>query len=98
MYESKNIIEELKVIKPELVKLFGISELGIFGSFARGDYNAESDIDLLIDFSDTSDLYNKKNNLRQYLGNYFNKKIDLCRIKYVKPYFKELILNDAIYI
>jgi hypothetical protein len=48
------------IIKPSFLCKFGyvsqkglksISELGLFGSFARGDFNDQSDIDILVDFN-----------------------------------------------
>ena len=52
MYNTGEILNILGIKKKELVKKYPISELALFGSYARGDYNAESDIDILIDFSD----------------------------------------------
>lgn len=42
-------IEELKSIISPIAKKYQISHVYLFGSYARGDYNAESDIDLRID-------------------------------------------------
>ena len=42
-------IEELKNIISPIAKKYQISHVYLFGSYARGDYNAESDIDLRID-------------------------------------------------
>ena len=41
----------LKEKKAYLQKRYPISELGIFGSYARGDFNEKSDIDILVDFN-----------------------------------------------
>ena len=45
-------LEEIQKIlakhKRELYEKYKIKEIGIFGSFARGDYHATSDLDLLI--------------------------------------------------
>lgn len=51
MYTTERIIYLLKNKKPELEQKYALSELGLFGSFARGDYNEESDIDILVDFN-----------------------------------------------
>lgn len=40
----------LKRKKPELEQKYRLPELGLFGSFARGDHRSDSDIDMLVDF------------------------------------------------
>ncbi len=44
--EIKKII---KIQKPYLDERFGIKEIGIFGSFVRGEQRLDSDIDVLIE-------------------------------------------------
>ncbi len=51
MYNTDQILKILKAIKPELERKYPISELGLFGSYARGDFNEKSDIDILVDFN-----------------------------------------------
>ncbi len=51
VYNTVQILQILKAKKPELEKKYPISELGLFGSYARGDYNEKSDIDILVDFN-----------------------------------------------
>jgi len=41
--DKTSILEELKDLKPRLAK-FGVSELGLFGSYVRNEQNEESDI------------------------------------------------------
>jgi predicted nucleotidyltransferase len=52
MYTKEQILSILTEKKPELLGLYPISELRIFGSYARGDHNEKSDIDILVDFND----------------------------------------------
>jgi len=42
--------ETIKLSSNDLCKRFGIKRLGLFGSVARGDYTAESDIDFFVEF------------------------------------------------
>jgi predicted nucleotidyltransferase len=51
MYNTAQILKMLKAKKPELEIKYPISELGLFGSYARGDHNPQSDIDILVDFN-----------------------------------------------
>jgi uncharacterized protein len=51
MYNTNQILQILKAIKPELERKYPLSELALFGSYARGDFNDKSDIDILVDFN-----------------------------------------------
>ncbi|MCF8247102.1 MAG: nucleotidyltransferase domain-containing protein [Saprospiraceae bacterium] len=85
-------------IKPMLEKQFHVSKIGLFGSFARNEQSDVSDIDLIIEFApQTDNLSEKKEAIRQMVGARFHRKVDLCREKYLKPYFKTQILQSAIY-
>lgn len=42
--------ENIKLSSDDLCKRFGIKRLGLFGSVARGDYTADSDIDFFVEF------------------------------------------------
>ncbi|GGC18753.1 hypothetical protein GCM10011386_08260 [Parapedobacter defluvii] len=53
VYTKEYIINRLKKLKPSLQKRYPISELGLFGSVARGEHSETSDIDVLVDFSDS---------------------------------------------
>lgn len=48
------IIERLQKIKPELQEKYSLTELALFGSYARGDQHPASDIDILVDMDNIS--------------------------------------------
>ena len=47
----------LAELLPELSERYAVRALSIFGSFARGEQTAESDLDVLVEFDRTPDLY-----------------------------------------
>lgn len=99
MIESKKILQFLSENKERWLKDYQIEKIGIFGSCARGDQKENSDIDLIVEFSNnTQDLYSKKNKIRTELESKFNTPVDICREKYLKPFFKKQILSEAIYV
>ncbi len=51
MAKRKQIEAILRKNKPLLAKKFNVRQIGIFGSFARGNESDDSDIDLLVEFS-----------------------------------------------
>jgi predicted nucleotidyltransferase len=48
---KQTILERLHSLKPRLQKDYGLSELALFGSYSRNEQTAESDIDIMVDFS-----------------------------------------------
>lgn len=98
MLSSEEIIKFLKENQPYLRNKFSVIEIGLFGSFARDEQNENSDIDILVVFSQgTIDLYDKEQKLKEYLTNHFNRKVDICTKKWIKPIFKPMVLNDVLY-
>jgi predicted nucleotidyltransferase len=77
---------------------YHIIRIGIFGSYARGDQNNNSDIDLLVEFEDnTQDLYDLKIQLKDFFRTSLGTEVDVCREKYIKPRIKKSILKETIY-
>ncbi len=97
---SKNeIIHFLQKNKNHLANAYHIKKIGLFGSFARDEQTKESDVDLLIEFEDgVKDIYDTKQALSLFLSSAFKRSVDIAREKYLKPYAKDFILKDAIYV
>ncbi|OGM74330.1 hypothetical protein A2382_02865 [Candidatus Woesebacteria bacterium RIFOXYB1_FULL_38_16] len=72
-----------------------ISYLGLFGSFAVGQEQDDSDVDLLVDFNSTKSLL-EKGKVVVELQNLFNREIDLVSRKNVKPSLKPFISKQLI--
>ncbi|MDY0092403.1 MAG: nucleotidyltransferase domain-containing protein [Candidatus Vecturithrix sp.] len=71
----------------------------LFGSFARYEQQEDSDIDILIELQDkTPNIYELKNELREFIGNRFQRQVDIAREKYLKPSFRQRILKETIYV
>lgn len=77
---------------------FHIVRIGLFGSYARGEQNINSDIDLLVEFEDnTQDLYELKIQLKDFFKKNIGIEVDICREKYIKPRIKNSILKETVY-
>ncbi|OGM08509.1 hypothetical protein A2Z67_02145 [Candidatus Woesebacteria bacterium RBG_13_36_22] len=72
-----------------------ISYLGLFGSFAIGQEQEDSDVDLLVDFSSTKSLLEKGRVLIE-LQNLFNKEVDLVSRNNIKPSLKPFINKQLV--
>ena len=98
MADSNQILSYLLTNKKRLEKEYHLIKIGIFGSFARGEESAESDIDLIVEFEDnTPDLFGVKQRLKEEIQIRFNRPVDICREKYIKPMFKAQILSEVRY-
>ena len=91
------IVAFLKREKPMLHQKFHVKEIGLFGSFARGEANEKSDIDFLVVIDAPLENYRaSKEELHDYLKNIFNREVDLANPHSLKPHYKNRILSQAI--
>ena len=94
---DNKILEIIKQEKPFLQKEFGVEEIGLFGSFARGDAGKDSDVDILVKMN-TAD-YGNFAGLYLYLQEKLKKNIDLVyKSKNISQRFQELIQKEIIYV
>ena len=99
MITKNQIIHYLSANKDKISRKYHLKKLGIFGSYARNEQTPVSDLDLLVEFEDnTPDLTNVKKKLRKEIQDTFQIPVDICREKYIKPIFRQQILDDAIYV
>jgi len=96
MLTRENIEVKLKEIKPDIESRFHVSRIGYFGSFSQDTQTAESDLDLLVEFS--SPIGWKFFTLEKYLEQSFGLPIDLVTINGLKERIKEPILNQVHFI
>jgi len=91
----KDNTDELKSKISKILKGHGIVKAGIFGSYARGEQNKKSDIDILIEPSKEMSLLDISG-LKIELENALDRKVDLISYKYIHPYLKKQILESEI--
>lgn len=84
-------------IKPIIQQKFKVSEIGIFGSYVRGEQTENSDIDVLVDFIETPTLFDLVE-LEDYLSEELGVKIDLVHKPGLKEQIKPIILKEVVYI
>ena len=96
MTTPHQIESKIKSIKPYLKQEFGISHIGYFGSFARGDHHEKSDVDVIVKLS--KKLGWKFFDLKYYLESVLERKVDLVTEPSLKKQWKDQILKDVRYI
>jgi hypothetical protein len=87
----------LRVEKPILRRRFRVKEIGIFGSFVRGEQKDTSDLDLLIDFEEPIGLI-RYVGLQNYLSDRVGERVDLITKSGLKPRIGRHILKEVIYL
>lgn len=93
------IINYLSEHKNEFTQKFGITKLGLFGSYVRDEANENSDIDILVELENNlTDIHDKKTTFKETLEKHFNLKVDIAREKYLSPLAKKEILKEVVYI
>jgi len=78
---------------------FGIRNIGLFGSYVRGDQIDKSDIDLLIDFDPAYENFDNYMSVCDILEQLFkNEKIGIVTKNGLSPYIGPKILNEVQYV
>lgn len=103
---SENINLQLKDLKAEFKK-DGVSIIGIFGSYARGDYTENSDVDILYQVDDPQEfakkyqgfeVFTKLTELKEKISKKLNKKIDFVDKDGLNEIGRKFILEEVKYV
>ena len=99
MRTFQEIREILVEHKEEVSRKYNVNEIGIFGSFVRGDQKKRSDIDILVEFAekDIPSLL-KFIEMERYLEKLLRKKVDLVRKGGIRRELRDIILKEVVYI
>ena len=96
MLSASNIEHILRNLKPILSDRFEVERIGYFGSFARGDQDDTSDIDILVEFR--RPLGWAFFDLQELLEKEFQRKVDLVSSKALKKQLRDKILRQTRYV
>lgn len=92
---TQDILIKLKELKPAITVRYKAKEIGLFGSFARGEQNVNSDIDILVEFEEAADLFDLMG-LALYLEEVLDRKVDIVSRRALKTELKQSILQEVI--
>jgi len=102
--DKNDILKRLESLKPKLAQ-DGITILGVFGSYARGDFSMDSDIDLLYEIENPSKFvkenggfgaFTKLMEIKEFLSAEFGKSVDLVAKSSLNEIGKKYILKDLV--
>jgi predicted nucleotidyltransferase len=92
--QRENILKTLGESR-DLLQAFGVARLSLFGSFARDEGRAESDVDLLAEFNRPIGLFEFAR-LQRRLGELLGHRVDLVTPAALKPQLRDRILREAV--
>ena len=96
--KRENVLKRLQSLKGCLGEV-GVTQLGLFGSTARGENTSRSDIDILIDFGAGHETYlNFLAACRILEDNFKRNKVDVVTYKGLSPYIGETIMKEVVYV
>ncbi|QQS31631.1 MAG: nucleotidyltransferase family protein [Acidobacteriota bacterium] len=96
MSSIDDIREVLYTSKPELLTKFHVKNLAVFGSYARNEQRSDSDIDILVEFTEPVGI--EFVDLANYLERLLGRRVDLVSRKGIKPKYFEKIKGDLQYV
>ncbi len=94
MYTSGELLRTLDLNRGQIER-FGVRELALFGSYARGEASESSDLDFLVTFEETT--HDAFLGLKACLEPIFDHRVDLAIKDDLKPRLRETILREAVH-
>ncbi|MCD6238760.1 MAG: nucleotidyltransferase family protein [Thermotogae bacterium] len=95
---TEEIERKLKEKKVHIKRVFHIREMGIFGSYIRGEQTEASDVDILVEFEKGHKDFFNYMRLKYYLEDLLGGEVDLVMKNAVKPRLKKRIFSEVEYV
>lgn len=77
----------------QAIKEYGIKNIGLFGSYIKGEQNAASDVDILVDFLENQKTFDNYIDLKFFLEDLLERKVGLVIYETIKPAIKIILLG-----
>jgi predicted nucleotidyltransferase len=90
------IQEKLRQVKHQLSEKYHVNSIGLFGSIVRPDFKPESDIDIMVDFSQPIGI--EFIDLADDLEKLLERKVDLVSKAGIRPQYYRAIESDLLYV
>jgi predicted nucleotidyltransferase len=96
MMTKQEILSLLRIHSGELESRFNVASLSLFGSTARDEATADSDIDLHVRFNGPA-TFRGYFDLKFYLEGLFGCDVDLATDSMIRPELRDAIIGDVIH-
>lgn len=91
----KDIISIVKALEGQIRKEYKAEVIGIFGSYARGEQQASSDVDMLVKFLEGATLFDFVG-LGDFLEDKLNVKVDVVSERAIRVELRDQILKEVV--
>jgi predicted nucleotidyltransferase len=95
--DIKDILNILKANKKALYEIYGVTDIAVFGSYARNANKEKSDIDIFVELKARFRTFDNFMDLKFYLQKLTSKKIDLVIKSSIRKELKPSILKEAVH-
>jgi len=92
---TQDLLVRLRELGPTIATRYKAKNMGLFGSFVRGEQRADSDIDLLVEFEDEADLFDLVG-LTQHLEQKLERRVDVVPLRVLRAELREAVLREVI--
>lgn len=95
MSKLESVEETLRRNKPELERRYGVTRIGVFGSYARQEEDEDSDIDILVELSEPLgwELLDLQDHLEFLLG----RNVDLVTTKALRDELSATVMEEVVF-
>jgi hypothetical protein len=95
---SETVSECIRTHKQEFLEKYGVCKIGLFGSVARNEQTATSDIDIVIEMLPEMKTLHNFLEFKRALERNLGRNVDLGMETAIKPAARKSILEDIIYV
>lgn len=95
MYTLQTILAKLRQYKPELERKYPVTNIGVFGSYARGEATDKSDIDIAVEIDGIMGLNFVA--MADEIESLFGIKTDVIPKRSIKPEYLHQVEKEIVY-
>ena len=98
MIQNKQEFLALVQRHEDRIRDLGVKRLGLFGSFARGEQNKDSDVDVLVEFERGQKTFDHFIHLSFFLEDLLKRRVEVITAESLSPYLKPYIIRNIEYV
>ena len=97
LYPSAVLLDQIRFGADELRSRYRLGRLAVFGSVARGEETAGSDVDIAVEFQGADHLFDRFMDLKLELESRFSRPVDLVTLGSIRnPVFRRTVERDLV--